>query len=65
MALVNKVTCDMCGCDMRNGWEIASSYKRRVEKAYPGRGHYRFDLCDACFRQLKEACENRRKEQTQ
>ena len=57
MAEIQKIVCDMCGCTINNGYEIATSYRRRIVMKYPQRGQARFDLCDQCFNRIKEACE--------
>ncbi|MBR3223408.1 MAG: hypothetical protein IKF72_14410 [Kiritimatiellae bacterium] len=56
MAEVRRIECDMCGAIIVNGYEIATSYRRRIEKLFPSRGNCRFDLCDDCFSRIKEAC---------
>lgn len=61
MAEVRKIVCDMCGDTINNGYEIATSYRRRIVMKYPLRGQARFGLCDKCFNLIfnliKEACE--------
>ena len=61
MAEIRKITCDMCGCDIQNGYVFRPSSRRRITHGTTTNGAYRFDLCDKCFERLQEACTNDRK----
>ena len=56
MAEIRKITCDMCGCDIQNGYVFRPSSRRRITHGTTTNGAYRFDLCDECFARLQEAC---------
>ena len=60
MAEIRKITCDMCGRDIKAGYVFSPAWRRRIANRTATRGAYRFDLCDDCFNALKEACTKKR-----
>lgn len=64
MAEIRKITCDMCGRDIKDGSTFSPAWRRHIDNCKATRGAYRFDLCEKCFEQLKKACTNARKAET-
>ena len=60
MAEIRKITCDMCGREIREGDVLKPSSRRRISGGKTTNGAYRFDLCDACFDQIQKACVKKR-----
>ena len=54
----------MCGRDIQTGYVFRPSSRRRIAGGTTTNGAYRFDLCDKCFEQLKEACTKTREAET-
>ena len=60
MAEIKKLVCDVCGRDIKNGYVLKPSSRRRIANGVATNGAYRFDMCDACFERLKKACKARK-----
>ena len=61
MAEVRKIVCDICGRDIENGYSIRPAARRRITHGSGTNENYRFDVCDSCFKKLKELCSEKEK----